>query len=305
MIQLYYNNNEYLLEIDGERVLGGVATLQTCKEYTLFLCPFTDGVSWIPRAAKLNVTASGELQSSLLTCKVNSNEYMLLPLFVPAIIPSPPEVLIRRSFDEHTVTIYHDSVTHFLIENADSFETVILPETPNIVEQISTSEGVLFIACGDRSVAVVLFDYIDYHIILDIHADEVVISETGINIVRNLCDSQGRVVHEQLQYNDGKYLTESKTYEYKNAHKPNIDLIAYDFIESVVAGDFDYSDKVLNIPDMDSKTVYDFLEEFNSLVIANKPIHAGDRIILSDASGNIRSYTITIADNKIVDIDEN
>lgn len=304
MIKLYYNDYEYLLEVDGIRCTGGMIELPTSHEYTLSLCPYADGMSWIPITAKLYVNDTCDITSGVTTAKVSDDEWILLPNFIPAVFSRGAEVLLQRTYDEHTVTVYSDIVTHLLVENQHCFESVIIPECPRIIEQIITQEGILFTAVSDSSIVVIMYDYNDYKVILDTVADTVEFDENGLTITTHLLDSQGRIIREHLHYNGGKYESDGLTIDYSNHHKPPTELTAYDYIESILARDYDYADKILNIADMTSSLVREFIGDYNTLIIANKSINTNDNILLSNQKGKYQSFHLTIEDGKIVDIDE-
>lgn len=304
MIKLYYNDYEYLLEVDGIRCTGGMVELPTSHEYTLSLCPYTDGVSWVPITAKLHINDTCDITSDLTTAKIGDDEWLLLPNFVPAVISRGAEVLLQRTYDEHTVTVYSDIVTHLLVENQHCFESVIIPECPRVVERIITREGLLFTAVSDSYIVVILYDYIDYKIILDTVADKVDFDENGLTITTHLHDSQGRIISEHLHYNGGTYESDGIVIEYSNHHKPACELIAYDYIESILARDYDYADKMLNIERMTSSVVREFIGDYDTLIIANKCINPTDNILLKNRKGNYQRYHLTVEDGKIVDIDE-
>ena len=237
--------------------------------------------------------------------KINHDEHLLTPKFVPAITPKAPEVLLQRNYGEHNITVYLDIATYLLIENELTFDRILLPECPRVIECIDTPEGVLFTAVCNTAVCVILYDYSDYHIILDMTADEIDFDESGITIKKNLSDSQGRVTIEHLHYANSAYISDGVSIEYTNRHKFSKDIIAYEFVESVLAYDYDFADKLLSIPDMTSFLVRDFLGEYCNLIIANKPIRDNDYILLANNSGHVRSYSFCVEDGKIIDIVEN
>ena len=304
MIKLYYNDYEYLLEVDGVRCTGGMVEILTSRDYTLSLCPYADGMSWIPITARLHVSSTCEITSGVTTAKIGDDEFILLPSFVPAVISRGAEVLLQRNYDEHTVTVYSDIVTHLIVENQHSYESVIIPECPRVIERIHAPEGYLFTAVSDSAIIVIMYDYNDYKIILDRVADKVDFDENGITITTNICDSQGRIVSEHLHYENGNYQSDGLTIEYSNSHKSPPELIAYDYIESVLASDYEYADKLLNIADMTSIIVREFIGEYDTLIIANKIVNTNDTILLTNRKGKYQSYHLTVEDNKIVDIDE-
>jgi len=303
MTNIYYDDNTYLVMLNGIECRGNTLTLSDNSSNTCIILPYSEHVAWVPTSGKLHVSARGELDSGIPNCKIGDREYVLLPKLIPAIIPCAPTVNYQGDYNGHMITIYTDTVTHMLVENENNFINTIIPIIPQKLEKIDVGDGLLFVAISDGHCHIVLYDYVDYKLLIDRDVDTVEFDESGILLSRNMRDNQGRIITEHVHYENGEYVSDYVNIDRANNHTVTSELVAYDLMESVLSGDYEYADKLLAIEgEMTAATVHEFVGMDCCCYVISKPIYNENIVYVIDNNNTIKSYEIIIKDGMVVDI---
>ncbi len=272
MYKIFYDNNQFVILVDGEQNSSGVIELEVDKMYILTLLPIYDKTLFLPISSSAKYE-NGNLVCNIPNIKLDINQYYLIPKFAPYLPPSNPQVDMQREFGEHTITVYTDSVPKLLIENKSNFISVILPEYPDKMQEAVLDNGVLFYILCSHYLCVVFYDYDDYSVLIDKECESYEFDNTGISIKINLNDNQGRIYHCHLTFDEKEYIADSEKFEYSNYHTPHEKLLGYDFLQALIAEDYDYCDNLLSPKCSQSiEDLAKLLENADDIILPNCPL---------------------------------
>lgn len=286
MYKIFYDNNQFVILVDGVQNSSGELLLEHDKLYVLTLLPIYEGSLFLPISATAKMT-DGELCCTISHVKLEENQYYLLPKFAPYLHSGNPRVEIQREFGEHTITVFTDKLPKLLIENKTNFCTVTLPEYPEKLQEAVLDSGVLFYALCPHYLCVIMYDYNDYNVLIDTECDSYTFTEDGIDYVTHLHDNQGRIYKCSLTFDGKQYVPTTQKFEYSNAHETHADLIPFDFAEACLAEDFDYCANLLSpncSQSMDD--IAKIFEEACDLVLPNCPLPK-NTVLLKLAGGKL------------------
>ncbi len=272
MYKIYYDREQFSVLIDGVQNSSGILDLEREKSYILTLLPIYDKTLFVPisSVAKLN---NNKLICSIPHIKLDKDQYYLMPKFAPYLPPHSPHVDIQREFGDHTITVYTDNLPKLLIENKSNFISVTLPCIPDKLQEAVLDNGVLFYCLAPNYLCVIFYDYNDYSVLIDKECESYTFDENGIEISVHLNDNQGRIYTSHLSFNEKEYICDKEQFDYSNYHTPNEKLVGYDFLQGLMAEDFNYCEKMLSsscnttLEDISKK-----LENMEELIIPNCPI---------------------------------
>ncbi len=271
MFKIYYDNEQFVILVDGMQNSSGIIELDSEKSYVLTLLPIYNKTLFLP------ISSTIRLKNSSLVCnipyiKLDKNQFYLTPKFAPYIPPSVPHVDVQREFGEHIITVYTDNIPKLLIENKTNFITIVLPEYPEKLQEAVLDSGVLFYCLCKHYLCVVFYDYNDYSVLIDKECDNYEFDENGVTITINLHDNQGRKYISHLTFKDNEYFCDNDYFEYKTPHTPHEKLLGYDFMQAILAEDFEYCKKLL-IPNLfDESEIKQMFDGLDDLIIPNCPI---------------------------------
>lgn len=272
MYQIFYDNEQFVILVDGEQNSSGILELDDEKSYILTLLPIYDKTLFLP------ISSSVRLKNNSLVCtiphiKLDKKQFFLTPKLAPYIPVTNSHIDMQREFGEHTITIYTDTVPKLLIENLKNFVTVVIPEYPEKLQEAVLDNGILFYCLCKHYICVVFFDYNDYIVLVDKECDSYVFDESGITITISLNDNQGRKYVSHLVFDNKEYICDKEYFEYNSPHIPHDKLLGYDFMQAILAEDYDYCKRLL-APNCtyDEEQLSQMFENLQDIIIPTIPV---------------------------------
>lgn len=245
MIKIFYDNEQFVVLVDGEQNSKGIIELDPEKTYVLTLLPIYDKTLFLP------ISSTAKIKNDNLICsvpyiKIDTNQYFFTPNFAPYLPPVTPHVDIQREFGEHTITIYTDNLPKLIVENKSHFITVLIGGYPEKIQEAVLDNGVLFYCLCKKYLCVIFYDYNDYTLLIDKECDSYEFDDSGVTIKVKLNDNQGRVYTSHLTFDGKDYVCDKENFEYLSPHTPHEKLLGYDFLQAVLAEDYEYCKQLLS-----------------------------------------------------------
>lgn len=297
MYKIFYDNSQFVILVDGTQNTSGMIELDAERNYILTLLPIYDKTLFLPISSTAKIVG-GKLICNIPNVKLDINMYYLIPKFAPYIPPSNPQVEMQREFGEHIITIYTDNIPKLLIENSSNFISVPIPEYPEKMQEAVLDSGVLFYILCPHYLCVVFYDYNDYSVLIDKECESYTFDDNGISFKISLADNQGRVYNCHLTFDGKEYTADNEYFDYTNKHHCHEKLIAYDFLQAILAEDYDYCKELLS-PTC-PQSIDDFMQMFEDLtdiIIPNCPIN--DNYMFLVFKDNVKKCTYSIKENKL------
>ncbi len=271
MYKLFYDNSQFVILVDGEQNSNGMIELDSEKVYILTLLPIYDKTLFLPISSVCKIK-NNRLVCNISHIKIDINQYYLIPKFAPYMPPSNPEVDMQREFGEHTITVYTDNVPKLLIENKSNFISVVIPEYPEKMQEAVLDNGVLFYILCPHYVCVIFYDYTDYSVLIDKECESYTFDNNGISFKINLNDNQGRIYNCALSFDGKEYVLNHENFEYTNFHTSHEKLLGYDFMQGLLAEDYEYCQNLLS-PDCPQtmEDITKLFENFEDIILPTCP----------------------------------
>lgn len=297
MINIYFDSEKLQIIYEGKYMPTSPLSLPEDSEQLLLICA---GGQITPLS--IHISAQGEVDSVGGLYHMDGQDYWL-----DYEEKNNIKVISQRDFGEHLVTTFVDTGIYVTIENSTNYYEQKLQDYPTKIDSISENDIDIFFIICPHFLSIISYDHIDYRPLFSSTFASCDFTESGITIVRDMHDNQGRVITQSISYRAGEYATDQYDIRYSCPHSVPDELVPYDFIEALLAQDYPYAEKLLNLDgDLSAKEVSQFFGEDFALIYPTAP--AQDNILyirdLSAAPPKIARYRFEITSHLITDIAE-
>lgn len=297
MINIFFDCEKLQILRDGKYIPAPPISLEQGTDHLLLLC--SDGQA-IP--LPIHISAQGEVVCDGSLYHIGEQNYWLDTARDDKI-----KVINQRDFGEHLATTFVDNGIYVTIENPTNYIEQKLPDYPTKIDSICENACDIFFIFCPHFLAIISYDHIDYNLLFTSTFRSCDFTERGITLVRDMLDNQGRVITQRISYRGGQYSTDSYDIDYTCPHSVPDELVPYDFLEALIAQDYPYATKMLNLDGtLTAQEISQFFgEQFDIIyscpVLENGVVYIRD---LSAAPPTISKYKFTITHHLITDIVE-